>query len=116
MARTFVSSSGVDACLGPEDAALELGLLLLLFPIQRLRCCCCCCCSGMLALAFQGDPFGLLFMISWVAQRVTSPEPLGNGMPEIAWENHIEIGGGRKRGMAHGSEGFIPYSSTHTNL
>ena len=83
---TLVSSSGDDAVFSPGLVAVTP---LLLVPVQReprwCCCCCCrCCCSGMLAWALHGDPFGLLFIINCVAQRVTSPEPLGNGMPEIA--------------------------------
>jgi hypothetical protein len=34
--------------------------------------------------ARHGEPAGTLFIVNWVAQRVTSPEPLGNGIPEMA--------------------------------
>lgn len=57
VAVTFVSSSGVDADLGPFMASAVVLLLLLLPFLQRLVTCCCCCCSGMLALATQGDPW-----------------------------------------------------------
>lgn len=54
---TLVSSSGVDADLGPFGKSAEVLLVLLLLFLQRLEApCCCCCCSGMLALAFQGEP------------------------------------------------------------